>query len=216
MKRVLIIFLVLISCVKYQKEDKNLLISRIKDSISSEIEFKIREKIKDSLKKYEIKFENDEEKYLIKLNEVNFYKWKRDFLKKMPKEIEQEGFDREIEESFSHLDIIYTRKIKLKGKYKGKDPVINDFLNSIFDHCPELKFIFKGEYELDLKKEVNYFSPTILDEEYSNKVGYSCWCNGFYNPAIVIANDTIYSFDIFKGICRGLLSKEPIKNDFTE
>ncbi|GIM56843.1 hypothetical protein CAPN006_12360 [Capnocytophaga canimorsus] len=206
MKRIVILFLSLISCSQVKKEDKSQLINHITDSISKEIEIKVRAKIKDSIKKTEFKFENDTEEYLSKLAEVNFYQWKRDFLAKISSEPKQEGFSRKIEDSFSDLTITYIRKIKLKGKYSGKDTIINDFFNSVLGYCSEMKYLFKEDYELELEKRIVYSPPLPREEEDLNKYRYNCWCNSF-DKADVIANDTIYSFDIWRGDCREVTKK---------
>ena len=50
----------------------------------------------------------------------------------------------------------------------------------------------------------NYFFPiSALSEDLLNKLNYDCFCNNF-NKAEVIKNDTIYSFEIFRGDCRGV------------
>ena len=66
MKRMIVLLLVLVSCSQSKKENKSEFITHITDSISKEVELKVRAKIKDSLEMY--RFKSDEEEYLSKLN----------------------------------------------------------------------------------------------------------------------------------------------------
>lgn len=52
MKRMIVLLLVLVSCSQSKKENKSEFIPHITDSISKEVELKVRAKIKDSFSIY--------------------------------------------------------------------------------------------------------------------------------------------------------------------
>ena len=201
MKRMIVLLLVLVSCSQSKKENKSEFITHITDSISKEVELKVRAKIKDSLEMY--RFKSDEEEYLSKLSEVNFYKWKKKYLSTFSPEKEDGFATTIIRNTFDNLEINYKRKIKLHGIYKGKDEVINSFFEAVTNNCPEKLSIFKDTYELNLDKDSYFFPISALSEDLLNKLNYDCFCNNF-NKAEVIKKDTIYSFEIFRGDCRGV------------
>lgn len=200
--KLLIIVFTIFSCENTKKnnsEEKEILKKRTLDSISNIV----KKQTIDSLEKDSLAF-------FFKVAQFNFENWMADTLSVMPKDTQKEGFNRKIEQGYNSLDIIYTRKISLKGKYKGNDKIIEYFFFTIFSYCPEMKYLFKGNYELDLKKTHTYFPIRSLHRDLLNRIKYESWQSSF-NKANVITNDTIYSFEITKGDCRGVESKKPVK-----
>lgn len=196
----ILFFFLFLSCMnKNSKKIEENTMNILCDSILKEAEYQIKKKINDSLNSF---YNNQEEEYLDKKRQVNFYKWKRKYLSSLPKSPKKKGFEEIIEDSFENLNITYIRNIELEGVYKGNDKVINDFFD-VIKNCIDISDIIKSKYEIFIVKEENYFPVKVLDEDISDKMSYDCFCNDF-NKAEIIQNGIIYSFDIMRMDCRAM------------